>query len=77
MLKSDTKNFELTNKLEIRNSFLSQKRAKPYRKGVMDKENVRRLMIRAKKLVTEAAKHIIFEQSEFDKQELLQNNLKQ
>ena len=48
-----------------------------YRNGVMDKENVRRLMIRAKKLVTEAAKHIIFEQSEFDKQELLQNNLKQ
>lgn len=41
----------------------------PYRKGVMDKENVRRLMIRAKKLVTEASKHIIFEQYEFDKQE--------
>lgn len=39
-----------------------------YRKGVMDKENIKRLMIRAKKLVTETAKHIIFEQSEFDKQ---------
>lgn len=40
-----------------------------YRNDVMDKENVKRLMIRARKLVTEAAKHIIFEQSEFDKQE--------
>jgi hypothetical protein len=36
----------------------------PYRKGAMGDENVRRLLIRAKKLVTEAAKHIIFEQKE-------------
>jgi len=68
MLKSDIKNLEFTDKLEVKNSFLSQGSAEPYRKGVMDEENVRRLMIRAKKLVTEAAKHIIFEQSEFNKQ---------
>lgn len=69
MLKSDIKNLGLTVKPYMRNSFLSQGSAKPYRKGFMDKENVKRLIIRAKKLVTEAAKHIIFEQSEFDKQE--------